>query len=102
MNAWITSRTVSSSAATRRAIAGTGVPDDDAMMIDARRTRIGFPRPRRTIRVSRRPSSSVSRRALTGPAIPKPPLPPPTQPQRREWEFPTRSTGTSPGVSPNR
>jgi hypothetical protein len=24
-------------------------PDDDAMMIVARRTRIGFPRPRRTI-----------------------------------------------------
>ena len=45
LNAWITSRTVSSSAATSRAIAGTGVPDDEAMMIVARRTRIGLPRP---------------------------------------------------------
>ena len=56
LNAWITSRTVSSSAATSRAIAGTGVPDADAMMIIARRTRIGFPRPRRTICCSRCPS----------------------------------------------
>jgi len=38
LNAWITSRTVSSSAATSRAIAGTSVPDADAMMIIARRT----------------------------------------------------------------
>jgi hypothetical protein len=44
----MTSRTVSSSAATRRAIAVTGVPDEDARMIVARRTRIGLPRPRRT------------------------------------------------------
>jgi hypothetical protein len=36
-NAWITSRTVSSSAATSRAIADTGVPDAEAMMIVARR-----------------------------------------------------------------
>ena len=40
LNAWITSRTVSSSAATSRAIAGTSVPDADAIMIIARRTRI--------------------------------------------------------------
>jgi len=33
---------VSSSAATSLAIAGTGVPDADAMMISARRTRIDF------------------------------------------------------------
>lgn len=37
LNAWITSRTVSGSAATSRAIAGTPVPDADAMMISARR-----------------------------------------------------------------
>ena len=37
LNAWITSRTVSGSAATSRAIAGTGVPDADTMMISARR-----------------------------------------------------------------
>jgi hypothetical protein len=49
LNAWITSRTVSSSAATIRAIAGTGVPDADAMMIIARRTRIEPCLPRRTI-----------------------------------------------------
>jgi hypothetical protein len=53
LNAWITSRTVSSSAATSRAIAGTGVPDADAMMIIARRTRIAEPFPRRTICCSR-------------------------------------------------
>src|SRR6266545_61734 len=41
LNRWITSRTVSSCAATSRAIAGTGVPDADAIMINARRTRIG-------------------------------------------------------------
>src|SRR4249919_3722047 len=35
LNRWITSRTVSSSAATSRAIALTGVPDADAMMIIA-------------------------------------------------------------------
>jgi hypothetical protein len=39
LNRWTTSRTVSSSAATSRAIAGTSVPDADAMMIIARRTR---------------------------------------------------------------
>ena len=39
LNAWITSRTVSSPAATSRAIAGTSVPDAGAMMIIARRTR---------------------------------------------------------------
>jgi hypothetical protein len=50
LNAWITSRTVSSSAATRRAIAGTVVPDAEAMMINARRTRIDSCLPRRTRR----------------------------------------------------
>src|SRR4249919_110343 len=49
LKAWITSRTVSSSAATSRAIAGAGVPDADAMMIIARRTRIDSCLPRRTI-----------------------------------------------------
>jgi hypothetical protein len=37
-------------------MADTGVPDDEARMIVARRTRIGFPRPRRTIWVNRCPS----------------------------------------------
>jgi hypothetical protein len=35
---------VAAGRATSRAIAETGVPDDDARMIVARRTRIGFPR----------------------------------------------------------
>jgi hypothetical protein len=39
LNAWMTSRTVSGSAATNRAMAGTPVPADDAMMISARRYR---------------------------------------------------------------
>jgi hypothetical protein len=56
LNKWITSRTVSSSAATSRAIALTGVPDADAMMINARRTRIDPCFPRRTICCRRRPS----------------------------------------------
>ncbi|MFI5960109.1 hypothetical protein [Cryptosporangium sp. NPDC051539] len=43
---------MSSSAATRRAIAATGVPEAEAMIIVARRTRIGL-RPRRTICSSR-------------------------------------------------
>ena len=47
----MTSRTVSSSAATSRAIAATGVPDADARIMVARRTRIELPRPRRAIRV---------------------------------------------------
>src|SRR3954453_15684759 len=72
LNAWITSRTVSSSAATSRAIAGTGVPDADAMMIRARRTRTDPCLPRRTICCSRRPSSSDRRRARTGSAITTP------------------------------
>lgn len=55
--------------ATSRAIARTGVPDDEARMIVARRTRIDSCRPRRTIRPSRCPSSSVKRRARTGSAI---------------------------------
>jgi hypothetical protein len=37
LNAWITSRRVSGCAATSRAIATTGVPDDDANTINARR-----------------------------------------------------------------
>jgi Clp amino terminal domain, pathogenicity island component len=49
-------RTVSSSAATSRAIAGTGVPDADAIMIIARRTRTEPCFPRRTICCSRCPS----------------------------------------------
>jgi hypothetical protein len=52
----MTSRTVSSSAATSRVIAATGVPDADAMIMVARRTRIELPRPRRTIWVSVWPS----------------------------------------------
>jgi hypothetical protein len=40
-------------AATSRAIADTGVADADAMMINARRTRIDSPLPRRTICCSR-------------------------------------------------
>jgi hypothetical protein len=40
----MTSRTVSSSAATSRAIADTSVPEDEARVIVARQTRIGFPR----------------------------------------------------------
>jgi hypothetical protein len=47
---------VSSSAATSRAIAGTGVPDADAMVISARRTRIDPCLLRRTICCSRLPS----------------------------------------------
>jgi hypothetical protein len=70
----MTSRTVSWCAATSRAIAGTGVPDADAMMINARRTRIESCLPRRTICCNRRPSSSVSRRARTGSAIHPPTL----------------------------
>jgi hypothetical protein len=69
LKAWITSLTVSSSAATSFAIAETGVPDDDAITIMARRVRIVPCLPRRTIWVNRRPSSSVSLRALTGSAI---------------------------------
>jgi hypothetical protein len=56
LNVWITSRTVSSSAATNRAIAGTSVPDADAMMIIARQTRTDPCFPRRTICSSRPPS----------------------------------------------
>ena len=56
LNVWITSRTVSSPAATSRAIAGTSVPDADAMMIIARRTRTDPCFPRRTICSSSRPS----------------------------------------------
>ena len=65
---------MSSSAATNRAIAGTSVPDADAMMIIARRTRTDPCLPRRTICYSRRPSSSLSRRARTGSAITPPAL----------------------------
>ncbi len=83
LNRWITSRTGSSSAATSRAIAGTSVPDADAdadaMMIIARRTRTDPCFPRRTICSSRRPSSSVSRRARIGSAI----TPPATRPHHK-------------------
>nr|WP_238598341.1 hypothetical protein [Saccharothrix sp. ALI-22-I] len=48
MKSWITSRTVSASAATSRAIGGAGVPDDEARMIIARRIRIVPCLPRRT------------------------------------------------------
>jgi hypothetical protein len=47
---WITSRTVSSSAATSRAIAGTVFQLDEANTIIARRYRIVLADPRRTIR----------------------------------------------------
>jgi len=56
LNKWITSRTVSSSASTSHAIAGTSVPDADAMMIIARRTRTDPCLPRRTICCRRCPS----------------------------------------------
>ena len=79
LNRWITSRTGPSSAATSRAIAGTSVPDADATMIIARRTRTDPCFPRRTICSSRRPSSSVSRRARTGSAI----TPPATRPHHK-------------------
>jgi hypothetical protein len=55
-------------AATSRAIADTGVPPADAMIIIARRTRTVPCLPRRTICNNRRPSTSVNRRARTGPA----------------------------------
>jgi hypothetical protein len=61
LNAWITSRTVSSSAATSRAIAGTSVPDADAMMIIARRTRTDSCLPRR-----RYPVPAAARVPFTG------------------------------------
>ncbi len=50
------------------------VPDADAMMINARRTRTDSCLPRRTIRCSLRPSCSVNRRALTGSATAHPTL----------------------------
>jgi hypothetical protein len=49
LNRWITSRTVSSSAATSRGIGLTGVPDADTVMIIARRTRTDPCLPHRTI-----------------------------------------------------
>jgi hypothetical protein len=55
-----------SAPATSHAIAGTGMPDVGAVII-ARRTRTGPCVRRRTIGISRLPSSSVSRRAHTGP-----------------------------------
>lgn len=72
LNRWITSRTVSSSAWTSCAITGTGLPPDDASSIIARRNRTELVLPRRTIRCSFCPSCSVSRRTLTGDAIPAP------------------------------
>jgi hypothetical protein len=47
-------------------IAGTGVPDADARIIVARRTRIDPPSPARTICCNWRPSSWDSCLALTG------------------------------------
>src|SRR5664280_2694257 len=56
---------MSSQAATRSAIAGAVEPDEDAMMMIARRTWIVPRLPRRTIRSRLWPSASVSRRAPT-------------------------------------
>jgi hypothetical protein len=53
---WITSRTVSSSAATSRAIAGTVFPLDEASTITARRYRTVLAEPHLTIRTNVRPS----------------------------------------------
>src|SRR3954465_7231475 len=73
LNRWITSRTVSSSAATRPAIAGTVLPPAEASTTIARRWRIpllaAFGSPRRTIRSSRCPSSSERRLAFTRSAM---------------------------------
>ncbi|MGH3816016.1 MAG: hypothetical protein ACRDUV_26805 [Pseudonocardiaceae bacterium] len=63
MKAWITPRTVSASAATSRAIATTGVPLAETMMINARRTRTDSCPPRRTICCNRRPCTSDNHRA---------------------------------------
>jgi hypothetical protein len=65
LNAWTTRRTVSSHPATRCAIADAVDPDEDAMMMIARRTWIVPRLPRRTIRSRRWPSASVSRGAHT-------------------------------------
>src|SRR6266511_4228215 len=100
LNRWITSRTVSSSAATRRAIAGTGVPLADAMIIIARRTRIVPCFPRRTICNNRRPSSSVNRRARTGPAMTLAHLSIAIT-RYRAWPCLQPACGNPPGVSPN-
>jgi hypothetical protein len=59
-------------ALTSRAIAATVAPLADAMMINARRTRIESCLPRRTIRRRVCPSWSLSRRARTGSAIAPP------------------------------
>lgn len=67
-----------------------GVPDADAMMINAWRTRTDSCSPRRTICCSFCPSSSVNRRALTGSAIYD--LTPPT------ITLPSRVRPTAPGT----
>jgi len=75
LNRWITSRTVSSSAATSRAITGTVLPLAEASTTIARRYRITllviFGSPRRTIRSNRCPSSSERRRTFTSSAMPQ-------------------------------
>jgi hypothetical protein len=52
LNRWITCRTESSSAETRRAITGTLFPPAEANTTIARRSRIADPVPRRVIRSS--------------------------------------------------
>ncbi len=49
LNRWMTCRTVSSSACTSRAIAGTVFPPAEASTTMARRNRTGEPVPRRVI-----------------------------------------------------
>ncbi len=98
LNACTTPRTVSSSAATSRAIAGTGVPGADAIMIIARRTRTDPCLSRGTICRRRRPSSSRSRRARTGSAIA--PLATRSTPHDRVSGT-TSPASTPPGMSPD-
>ncbi len=69
---WITSRTVSSSASTGRAITETVSPPAEASSIIARRNRTALLLPSRTTRRSSRSPCSVSLRALTSRAIPSP------------------------------
>jgi hypothetical protein len=75
LNRAITSRTVSSSAATSRAITGTLLPPAEASTTSARRYLItlfvAFGSPRRTIRSSRCPSSSERRLTFTRSAMPQ-------------------------------
>ncbi len=69
---WITSRTVSSSAWTRRAMTGTVLPPAEASRTIAPRYRTELVLPRRTICWSFCPSWSVSLRTLTGSATAPP------------------------------